>query len=296
MTFMLGMILSDVLLDQLPYRGPVDHSSTEFGCFRQHDSHRHAVRKLTFPSERKTGKETVTQDAIVSPAQKFIIQASPHHNPYLEHNPGTDLLLGREAVYLPKARCLVFIRSSTHLKLLSKMQAYTAGMSKAKATEILAPPPRSGTFSVYAQKLTAFAFVWLCGIVVWGNSANAASVIKNCGVGCGFRISFAVFAWVYVSCLLLLNYFTENGTLDRTGCFSHGTEAQASAVLVLLFIPVVAASSTVKSDAPLVSTWFAWLGLFGSIYVTYKAYHSFKEEDLPSALPEGFDEEDYVYG
>jgi len=75
-------------------------------------------------------------------------------------------------------------------------------------------------------------------------------------------------------------------------------EVQLIAAVILLWIPAVAAASVRGSpfDPTGVSVWFAWLALFGSIYATYRAYHSFKEEDLPTALPDGFDEEDYVYG
>lgn len=175
------------------------------------------------------------------------------------------------------------------------MQAYTAGVARPKATEILAAPPRSGSFSVYSQKLTALAFVWLCAIVVWGNVANYASVLGKCVARCGLQIGFAVLAWLYVSTLLIFNYLAEKGTFSRNGCFSHGLEVQWIGSLVVVWIPVLVSTSTVDA-APVVATWFAWGGFFGAFYATYKAYHSFKEEDLPSALPDGFDEEDYVYG
>lgn len=175
------------------------------------------------------------------------------------------------------------------------MQAYTAGIVKPKATEILAPPPRSGSFSVYAQKLTALVFVWLCAIVVWGNNANVAGVANKCSVLCIIQIVCAVLVWVYVTVLLILNFLTENGkTLSRTS-FSHAVEAQFTVVLIFLWLPVVFVASSLNAAAP-VAIWFAWFGFFGSIYATYKAYHCFKEEDLPSDLPEGYDEENYVYG
>lgn len=175
------------------------------------------------------------------------------------------------------------------------MQAYTAGVARPKATEILAGPPRSGSFSVYAQKLTALVFIWLCAIVVWGNVANAANIRNTCNSRCAVQLAFGVLTWLYVSVLLLLNFLAERQSLSRHGCFSHGLEVQWIAVLVLTWIPVIASASSIDA-APLVATWFAWLGFIGSFYATYKAYHSFKEEDLPSPLPEGFDEEDYVYG
>lgn len=175
------------------------------------------------------------------------------------------------------------------------MQAYTAGIARPTATEILSAPPRSGSFSVYSQKLTALAFVWLCSIVVWGNVANVASVLGNCTNRCGVQIGFAVLVWLYVSVLLVCNYLTESELLSRHGCFSHGAEVQGISAMVILWIPVLVSISAVNA-APIVATWFAWGGFLGSFYATYKAYHSFKEEDLPSSLPQGYEEEDYIYG
>lgn len=174
------------------------------------------------------------------------------------------------------------------------MQAYTS-LKPTKATEILSPPPKSGTFSVYSQKLTALAFVWLCSVVVWGNVTNFAGIARKCPLRCGFQIAFGVIAFVYVSILLALNALTECNVINRVDRFSHGVEAQFTAVLTFLWIPLVASSSTYQSPTH-IATVFSWLGFFGSIYASYKAYHSFKEEDLPSPIPDGFDEENYVYG
>lgn len=221
------------------------------------------------------------------------------------------------------------------------MQAYTQGVARPKATEILSGPPRSGTFSVYSKKLTALAFVWLCAIVVWGNLSNYATILRKCDARCAVTISFAIFVWLNVTLLLVFNYLAEKQSISRHGCFSHGLEVQWIGLLIFLWIPVLVSVSMLPSgtttalsdtnaegtistmdgtrfldpDIALVgnirqsgidvlvafqgtpvANWFAWLGFLGSWYATYKAYHSFKEEDLPSPLPEGFDEEDYVYG
>lgn len=181
------------------------------------------------------------------------------------------------------------------------MQAHIASGTRQQATEILSTPPRSGSFSVYSQKLTALAFIWLCAIVVWGNVANFAAVIDKCERRCAVQIGFAFFAWVYTSALLLFNYLTEKNVLSRDGFFSHGLEVQWIGSLAVLWVPVVVSTSTIAGKnsvigAPFLAIWFSWGGFFGTLYATYKAYHSFKEEDLPSALPEGYDEADYVYG
>lgn len=174
------------------------------------------------------------------------------------------------------------------------MQGYPHG-GKGKADEILAPAPRTGHVSVYAKKLTALAFVALCAAVVWGHVANIGAAKRDCGSSCRFQIIFGVIIWLFASILLLFNYFCERGTMARTGFFSHGLEAQLIAVLVILWIPLVASVSAV-GKATALTVWFAWLGFFGSIYATFKAYHSFKEEDLPTDIPPEYDEEGYVYG
>lgn len=173
---------------------------------------------------------------------------------------------------------------------MSTMQPYAPGLAKSKK-HILAPPPRSGTFSVYAHKLTAQAFVWLCSIVVWGNVANAAGIRNVCYGRCIVEIIFAALVWLGATIILCHNYYAERSPNSS----AYFMEAQVTALLIFLWIPVIICIST-YDGGPVVATWFAWLGLFGNIYATYKAYHSFKEEDLPSDLPDGYDEEDYVYG
>jgi hypothetical protein len=137
--------------------------------------------------------------------------------------------------------------------------------------------------------------VSLCSLVVWGHTANIGGAVRSCGGDCRFHIVVGVVAWLYTSMLLLFNYMCERGSMARTGFFSHGLEVQLIAILVIVWIPLVGSVSSVGS-APTLTVWFAWLGFFGSLYATFKAYHSFKEEDLPSGIPSGFDEENYVYG
>lgn len=175
------------------------------------------------------------------------------------------------------------------------MQTYSSGIVKEKTTEILSAPPRSGHISIYSEKLAAQTFVWLCCTVVWGNVINEASIRKTCQAHCGFQLAFAFIAWTLASIILFLNKQADSNPKNRNGCFSHGMEWQLTAVLIVLWIPPVISVSTFNA-APLVATWFSWLGFLSSMYATLKAYHSAREEDLPSDLPDGFDEEDYVYG
>jgi hypothetical protein len=180
------------------------------------------------------------------------------------------------------------------------MQAYSHA-GKSRHDEILAPPPRSGHVSVYAQKLIVLAFVWLSSLVVWGHTANVSSASRKCGSTCRFQIVMGVVLWLFSSVLLLFNYLCERGSMARTGFFSHGLEVQLIAVLALLWIPLVGAVSAVQKgssafSAPVLTIWFGWLGFFASLFATFKAYHSFKEEDLPTPIPSGLDEEDIVYG
>lgn len=164
-----------------------------------------------------------------------------------------------------------------------------------KATEILVGPPRSGIFSVYSTKLTALAFVWLCSLVTWANTANYGAVFSSCDVRCIVVIAVGVFVWFYSSLLLSLNWLAESNRLSRNGFFSHGLEVWWIGFLVLFWIPIIITVSKYPL-LPAVAVWFSWAGFFASIYATFKAYHSFKEEDLPSQLPDGFEEEDHVYG
>lgn len=45
-----------------------------------------------------------------------------------------------------------------------------------------------------------------------------------------------------------------------------------------------------------VTTWFAWIGWASVGFVVLKAYHAWVESDLPTPNPEGFDDDDYIYG
>lgn len=174
------------------------------------------------------------------------------------------------------------------------MQAYTHG-GKSKAEEILAPPTRSGHLSVASKKLTVLAFVALCALVVWGHTSNIAAANRSCSPTCVFQVIFGVLVFAWSCVLLLCNHLASNGTISRTGCFSHGLEVQLVGLSIIFWVPLVATVSAV-GQAPALTITFVWLGFFGAMYATFLAYHSFKEQDLPTGLPVGFDEEDYVYG
>lgn len=168
-------------------------------------------------------------------------------------------------------------------------------INRQKATEILVGPPRSGIFSVYSTKLTALSFVWLSSLVTWANIANYGAVLTRCDLRCIVVIAVGVFVWFYSSLLLSLNWLAESDRLSRNGFFSHGLEVMWISFLVLFWIPIIITTSK-HPLLPAVVVWFSWAGFFASIYATFKAYHSFKEEDLPSDLPDDFEEEDHVYG
>lgn len=95
--------------------------------------------------------------------------------------------------------------------------------------------------------------------------------------------------------LLVANYFAEGRRNWREGWFTHGREFYLIGLLVVVWLPGVATVSSHEGGDNL-QRWFTWLAFFGSIYASFKAYHSYKEEDLPTVLPDGFDEEDFVYG
>ncbi len=175
------------------------------------------------------------------------------------------------------------------------MSTYAALSGKSKSNQILAPPPESGRISVYAQKLTSLAFVVLCSVVFFGHEANRAGALKQCSHMCRWHIALGLFTFIYSAILLLANHLAEGRRISRDGWFTHGREVHLIALLFVLWTLGVITVST-KDGGDGVTLWFAWLAFFGSAYATFKAYHSFKEEDQPSVLPDGFDEEDFVYG
>lgn len=159
---------------------------------------------------------------------------------------------------------------------------------------ILSPPSRVPVLSVYITKLVALAFVWLCSIVVWGHEANVAGVQAQCQARCIVQIVFSAASWLFASILLFLNYKAESNRDGQEG-YTGSLEPQLITFLVIIWTIVITSAST-RNGADFVTIWFSWLGFFGSIYATFKSYHSLKEADLPSNLPDNFDEENYVYG
>ena len=175
------------------------------------------------------------------------------------------------------------------------MQGYAPLSGKSKSDQILGPPPASGSISVYEQKLTSLAFVTLCSVVFFGHQVNLAGAWKACEGLCRWHISLGVISGLYTGILLLCNQLAESRSISRDGWFSHGREVHLVAVLVLLWtFGVITVSTHNGGDG--IMRWFSWGAFFGSIYATFKSYHSFKEEDLPTPLPDGFDGEDFVYG
>lgn len=175
------------------------------------------------------------------------------------------------------------------------MQSYAALGGKSKAPDILTPPPATGAISVYAQKLTALAFITLCSTVVFGHQANIAFASRSCDGLCGWHIALGVGSFFYSLVLLLLNHLAEGGQISRDGCFTHGREVHLVLALIVWWGFGIITVSLHRATDGLV-LWFSWLAFFGSVYCTFKAYHSFKEEDLPTVLPDGFDGDDFVYG
>lgn len=214
----------------------------------------------------------------------IVCTSHPHRLPTLQ------VVSAESKRHRPRIRFGIVFPNTTPVN----MQTHQNGIVKQKGSEVLSPPPRTGHFSIYAQKLSAQAFIWLASVTVWGNVVNYSSIREKCNVHCGFQIAFGVLIWILVSAILFINYLAETSSKYR-GSFTHAHEVQATGALIFLWVPVVI-SVSIYNAAPLVATWFAWLGFLASFYATYKAYHSFKEEDLPSDLPDGFDEEQYVYG
>jgi len=176
------------------------------------------------------------------------------------------------------------------------MQPYSSVVGvKSKSQQILGPPPTSGTISVYVQKLTSLAFVTLCSVVFFGHQANLSAVTGECAEMCRWHISLGVFAAVYGLLLLTANYMGEKQQISRDGWFTHGREVHLIAILVLIWTLGVVTVSTRNKGTDGLMTCFAWMAFFGSLFATFKAYHSFKEMDLPTVHPD-IDVNEHVYG
>lgn len=201
----------------------------------------------------------------------------------------------------------------------------TLDMNDEQSAPFLSSSPKSGELSTFAQKLFGEIFVWLSSMVVFGSTINLVVTDQNCTSLCRYAISVAVVSVLFTSLLLFGHYLTWSAKMDRGSWFNSNTEKTVMGVLVAWWAAGVAGLSYVVTENKLffelpdkfdvstvnatgrfvdkvfvrtelvpvphasgVGIFFGWLAFFGSIYTTFKAYHSFKEEQLAlsySAFP-----------
>lgn len=179
-------------------------------------------------------------------------------------------------------------------------------------------PPRSGEISTFAQKLLGECFVWLCSMVVFGSTVNLLiSKEGQCNHLCGYAIATSVISVIITSFLLFGHWLTWSSKLDRGSWFNSNTEKNFMGFLMFWWAVGVGGLSAVMMEEVTTEMWkpvanavnktvgnlttttcalikvpdkvvavhasdvgifFGWLAFFGSIYTTFKAFHTSKEE------------------
>lgn len=153
----------------------------------------------------------------------------------------------------------------------------------------LSTAPRSGELSLFAQKLVAEAFVWLCSIIVVGSTVDFSSRSKiGCTSLCGFGIATGVVSVLISSIILFGQYLAFTNRVDKGGWFSSVAEKKSMMFLTVWWAIGVATLSAVEPHPQLrrtpvlhtthVGILFGWLAFFVSIFGAYKAHHAGKEE------------------
>lgn len=155
----------------------------------------------------------------------------------------------------------------------------------------LSGAPRSGQLSPFAQKLAAESFVWLCSVVVFGNTIDFSAKAQysvTCTSMCHFAIATGFISLLISSVILLGQYLAWTNKVDKSGWFSSGAEMKGMIFLSVWWAIGVAFLSALEPSrvndrrpvphASNVSIFFGWLAFFGSIFGAYKAYHAEKEE------------------
>mmetsp|Transcript_14432 Transcript_14432/g.29518 ORF Transcript_14432/g.29518 Transcript_14432/m.29518 type:complete len:175 (-) Transcript_14432:1061-1585(-) len=158
---------------------------------------------------------------------------------------------------------------------------------------------KATNLSPYSEKLVLESLVMLFSVIEFGRTSESVSRAGGAGCEglCAWSILSGVVSFVFAGVVLLLNYLCANAQLSRYGFFSHKFEMYMMMALTLWWVPGVATASAINNAHKSgVGTFFAWASFFGSILATYKAYHSYKEEDEPDSVPYGYDEGAYIYG
>ena len=162
---------------------------------------------------------------------------------------------------------------------------------KQKTSMLLSPPPRVGSLSLSSRRTLAHLLALLSAIVVFGSVANTRSVTDQSDSLIVFLIVWTVvLAFIYLV-LLVLVWRTQLET-----SWSPKVDMLIWGFTVVLWIPVVGVASSIEAASRDVTIWFAWIGFAATAYAMMVAYHVWVESDLPTPNPEGFDDDDYIYG
>lgn len=151
----------------------------------------------------------------------------------------------------------------------------------------LSPPPRSGQLSPHAQKIAAEVVIWLASVVVFGSTANFATVTERCRPLCRFAIVTGVFSCFLTTAILGGHCLTWSSRVSKNSWMSSSAELSYMIALVVWWTVGVSTLSAyggngdIKFPVPHTSHLaiaFGWLAFFSSIFGAYKAYHAQKEE------------------
>mmetsp|Transcript_10706 Transcript_10706/g.22754 ORF Transcript_10706/g.22754 Transcript_10706/m.22754 type:complete len:179 (-) Transcript_10706:574-1110(-) len=143
--------------------------------------------------------------------------------------------------------------------------------------DMKAPQERS-RISPYAMKLVVQVTMWMSSIIVFGSTAELSSNRGTCNAACGYAVAVGVISFLHLTLLLLCNFLTEINRLSRQTWFSHQFETFNMYLLVFWWTPGVANIASVRSQTPGPGQVFGFVAFFGSMYGSFKAYHSHKEE------------------
>lgn len=157
---------------------------------------------------------------------------------------------------------------------------------RTERSPFLSGPPRSGELSPFAQKLAAQCFIWLASIVVFGSTADFATSNNRCSSLCRFGIATGVLSFIATTLILVAHYLTWSSKVHKSSWFSSAAEKRIMFGLAIWWtVGVSCLSAFGKADGNTavrhtseLAIMFGWLAFFGSIYGTYKAYHSQREE------------------
>eukprot|EP00180_Rhodochaete_pulchella_P000300 Plantae.Rhodophyta-Rhodochaete_pulchella.ctg121.p1 GENE.Plantae.Rhodophyta-Rhodochaete_pulchella.ctg121~~Plantae.Rhodophyta-Rhodochaete_pulchella.ctg121.p1 ORF type:complete len:200 (-),score=37.71 Plantae.Rhodophyta-Rhodochaete_pulchella.ctg121:310-909(-) len=131
----------------------------------------------------------------------------------------------------------------------------------------------------YQTKIVTQGFVLLASVVVFGSVADEANYTEECGGLCVYGLIVGLFSAVFLAIVLFLNYLSKQGSLSRSGRFSHRFEMQLMMFLVVWWTAGVGGVASAEKITTGVGVVFAWLAFLGSIFATFKAFQTRKEED-----------------